>query len=186
MNTRKPQWEQYEKLARQVLRDAKSTLKLSRVEPKQKMPGDSGTDWEIDLVAYDRGSEKLVLVECKMRSEDTLNQETVGGFAYRIQDARAKRGILVTTIGLQEGAKKIADHEEIATVLIDGDDDPENYVATVAGQIFAKATTDMFSVEPNVEVLPPPRKVTMEIGSGLSTEVTVTPRTENDASAGTS
>jgi len=78
------------------------------VEEKQKVKGLSETEWEVDVLAYNVDGGKLVLVECKHRSKAALPQDSLAGFAYKIKDTNADHGIIVTTIGLQEGADKIA------------------------------------------------------------------------------
>jgi len=47
------------------------------------------------------------------------NQEQLGGLAYRIKDAGASGGILVTPVPIQSGAAKIAKAENIVPVILD-------------------------------------------------------------------
>ncbi len=97
-------WERYEDVARQLIDDIKSSLGLSMVNPdKKEFPKKDGGICEIDVSAYDMSDGKLVLVECRNKNK-RLPQEEVHGFAYRIQQTNAKRGIIVTPIGLQKGA----------------------------------------------------------------------------------
>ena len=49
------------------------------------------------------------------------NQEKLGGFAYRIIDTGAAGGIIVSPLGIQEGAAKIAASENIINVQLNAD-----------------------------------------------------------------
>jgi predicted helicase len=134
-------WETYEEVARQLISDVRDYLKLGRIEEKQKVKGYiTNTEWEVDVVAYNVDDGKLVLVECKHKSKSTLSQESLAGFAYRIKDTNADHGIIVTTIGLQEGAEKIAKAEKITLIRLDYNSTSENYIAQIANQIFIKMT----------------------------------------------
>jgi hypothetical protein len=44
-------WEDYEAVARFLVHELREKLGLARVEGKQKVAGDSGTEWEIDAKA---------------------------------------------------------------------------------------------------------------------------------------
>ena len=46
------------------------------------------------------------------------NQERLGGLAYRILDAEADGGIIVSPLGLQEGAERIAAAENVISVTL--------------------------------------------------------------------
>jgi len=139
--TEEKRWKTYEEITKHIINDIRKHLGLNRVEEKQRRKGlNSNTDWEIDAVAYDDKSEGLVLIECRFRSKSKINQEAIAGLAYRIKDTGAERGIIVTTIGLQEGAKKVAKAEKIAELKIDPNSTDENYIASLANIIFAKFT----------------------------------------------
>lgn len=89
------------------------------VEGKQKIKGNrSGTSWEIEAKGITRGGEGFFIVECKRYPKRGVEQEKVGGLAYRILDAGADGAIIVSPVGLQEGAEKIADAEKIISVLL--------------------------------------------------------------------
>lgn len=135
-------WLRYEDVTRQLLLDIKNFLGLNKVESKQKVQGNSGTEWEVDVVAYDNNTDKIILVECKHRSNSNLSQTLLGGFAYTIKDTNAQRGIIVTTIGLQEGAEKVAKYENITPIrlTIDVTNNSEDYIARLSNQIFVKVT----------------------------------------------
>ena len=46
-------WKDYEAVARFLVHDLREKLGLERVEGKQKIAGESGTEWEIDAKAVD-------------------------------------------------------------------------------------------------------------------------------------
>ena len=136
----KKEWERYEDVARQLIDDIKFHLGLSLVnEDKRKFKKNDGGECEVDVSAYDMSDEKLVLVECRKKKE-SLSQEEVHGFAYRIQQTNAKRGIIVTTIGLQQGARIAADGAKITLIRLDGNSTKEEYIAKITQQIFVKVT----------------------------------------------
>lgn len=147
-------WKSYEDVTRQLLTDIRQYLDLERVQGKQKVKGQiTGIDWEVDAIGYEVGTEQLVLVECKKRSGSKISQETIGGFAYRIQDTGAERGILVTTIGIQEGAKKVANAAKITEIRLDINSTDENYIAQIANAFFAKLSIKAIGkVDLNYEV----------------------------------
>jgi len=134
-------WKNYEDVTKQLLSDVRDYLGLGQIEEKQKIRGKiSGTEWEVDVVAYDATDGKLILVECRQRSNSKLSQESLAGFAYRVKDTGADRGIIVTTIGLQDGAKKVAGAEKITEIKLDYNSTSENYIAQITNQIFVKLT----------------------------------------------
>ena len=85
-------------------------------------------------------SDVIILIECKQRIKTALSQETLAGFAYRIRDTNANQGIIVTTIGLQEGAKRIVNASKIAAIKLDYNSTSEDYIAQIANKIFVKKT----------------------------------------------
>lgn len=62
------------------------------------------------------GLEILILVECK-HYKKSVEISDVLAFAQRIDDIGAHKGVLVSTVGFQEGAKKVARAHGIALVL---------------------------------------------------------------------
>lgn len=156
MEEKEVNYKTYEDAARALLSDVRSFLGLGEVTGEQKLAGRSGTVWTVEGSAYDVSNERLVLVECKQRKTSALNQETIGGFAYRVNDTGADRGIIITTVGLQKGAKLVADAERITVIKLDYNATSENYIAEIADQLFLKVT-DRIRVgeEVNVEIEPP-------------------------------
>jgi predicted helicase len=139
----KKEWERYEDVARQLIDDIKSYLGLSLVnEDKRKFKKKDGGECEIDVSAYNISDEKLVLVECRKKKEP-LSQEEVHGFAYRIQQMNTSRGIIVTTIGLQQGARLAADGAKITLIRLGVHSTKEKYIAEIIQQIFVKVTDQL-------------------------------------------
>lgn len=118
----KKQWESYEQVTTYLLNKFASEFGLDRVEGKQKIPGQrSGTEWGIDAKGVREGNEGFVIVECRRYTTSKQSQERIGGLAYRIIDTGAKGGILVSPMGMQEGAKKVAVAENIIDVQLTPD-----------------------------------------------------------------
>ena len=113
----KPKWLSYEELAAYLLNRMRKEFGLECVQGKQEIQGKrSGTSWEIDGKGITEGGQGFFIVECKRYPDRRLNQEMVGGLAYRILDAGADGAILVSPMGFQEGAAKIAAAENILSV----------------------------------------------------------------------
>jgi hypothetical protein len=110
-------WEQYEQVAIYLLNQFAHEFGLDHVEGKQTVPGHSGTTWEIDGKGVRVGPEEaIVVVECRRYLNSRQSQEKVAGLAFRLTDTGASGGILVSPLGLQEGAKKVAGYSDIVDV----------------------------------------------------------------------
>lgn len=59
-----------------------------------------------------------------------LEQNIVASFAYVIKDVGAKSGIIVTTLGLQDGAKQLARAENIGLIRLHHDSTNKNFHIT--------------------------------------------------------
>lgn len=127
-------WHSYEEVTRQILDHLKEYLDLDRVEGKQQVQG-TVASWEIEVVARSAPDHGLLLVECR-RKNRRLPKEELGGFAYRIRDTGAKGGLIVTPIGLQQGARRIAAAENIIEVHLNPEATTDEYVMDVAGKLF--------------------------------------------------
>jgi hypothetical protein len=77
-----------------------------------------------------------VIVECRRRTTSKLAQGSVGELAYRIIDTGASGGILVTSLGLQSGAKKVAGHSNIQHVILDPNSTTTEYVLRFLNRTF--------------------------------------------------
>src|SRR5205814_10657234 len=101
------QWESYEQVGTYLLDSFAAEFGLERVEAKQKVPGlESGTSWEIDAKGVRQGNDGFVIVEFRRYIKSRQNQGKMGELAYRIIDTGANGGIIVSPLGLQEGAEK--------------------------------------------------------------------------------
>lgn len=140
-------YEEYEDLTRRILNDerVRSDLDLTRVEAyKHKFTGKkSGTDWEVDAFGYDLDG-GLVLIECKHYQTNKLNQNQLGAFVYSIQDIGAKRGIVVTTLGLQKGAIKVAKAENITLIKLDYNSNSKDFTVHLVNKAVIQRT-DQFN-----------------------------------------
>ena len=124
----KQTWKTYEEVAAYLLNEFAAEFNLERVEGKQTIEGlRSGTKWEIDAKGIREGNEGFMIVECRRYTTSKQSQEKAGGLAYRIIDTGAVGGIIVSPFGLQEGARKIADAENILEVCLDPDSTPQDF-----------------------------------------------------------
>ena len=113
-------WKSYEEVAAYLLDQNAHEFGLERVEGKQSVPGlRSGTPWEIDAKGIRDADGAFVIIECRRRTTSRQNQELMGGLAYRIIDTGASGGIIVSPLGIQKGAGKIAAAERILNVQLD-------------------------------------------------------------------
>lgn len=130
-------WKSYEDAARYFLNHFRHEFGLERVDPKQRIAGRSGTFWEIDAKGIREGDNAaIMLVECRQHRSKRLNQEAIGGLAYRIIDTGALGGIVVSPLPLQDGAKKVADAGNIVHVQLGPDSTPESFVISFFNKIF--------------------------------------------------
>ena len=88
----------------------------------------SGIAWEIDAKGIGENDEIFFIVECRRYTTSRQSQEKVGSLAYRILDTGAKGGIVVSPLGMQEGASKIAQAETIYNVILDADSTTTEYI----------------------------------------------------------
>jgi len=109
---------------------------LEKVEADKTVIGlRSGTKWRIEARGIADGGDKFVIVECRRYPRSRLDQESVGGLAYRISDSGASGGILVSPLGLQEGAAKVAAAENIIPVILDEKSSSTDYVIKFLNKI---------------------------------------------------
>jgi hypothetical protein len=134
-------WRKYEEHTSSILNDEvvkkylekHLSLKDFKIQPKEKLPGKSGTNWQVDAYGDDI-NEQRILVECKhykgkrYKKDAALEQNIIAAFAYIIKDVGASRGIVVTTQGLQEGASKVAKYEGIELLQLDYNSTDKNFV----------------------------------------------------------
>jgi len=130
--------ETYEQVALYLLDKFKDEFGLEKIQGKQSVQGlSSGTTWELDGKGLRKGNEAIFVVECKRYTTSKIKQETAASLAYRIKDISAEGGILVSPLGLQEGAKKIANAENIIEVHLSQKSDNLNFLMFFLNQIKA-------------------------------------------------
>lgn len=152
-------WKTYEDVARALVERFRDDLGVARVEAKQDLPGASGTKWEIEIVAYAKDDEKLVVFECRQKARDGIAQEEVGGFAYRVKDLGAAKGYFVTPIGFQRGAALVAEYEKIDLIKLSYDASVDDYVMQFLNRIFVGASDEIVVTdEVSVKLIRAPRK----------------------------
>lgn len=129
------QWESYEEVAAYLLNQFVEHFGLGRFEGKQIVAGQSGTEWEIDAKGCSADGSQFVVVECKRHTKTGISQAITGALAWSIQDMGGSGGILVSPIGLQEGAKKVAASAGIQEVLLDQNSTRTDYVLKFLNRI---------------------------------------------------
>jgi hypothetical protein len=131
-------WRTYEEVAIYLLNEFANEFGLEKIEGKQKLKGIlSGTEWEIEAKGLVKDEEKFIIVECRRYTTSKLNQESIGALAYRIKDTGAKGGIIVSHLGLQKGAEKIAKAENIVSFIFDKNNTTKDYILKFLEQIKA-------------------------------------------------
>lgn len=128
-------WKNYEEVAVYLLNKLTEHFGVGRFEGKQCIPGASGTEWEIDAKGCADGSNRIIVVECKRHTKNGISQALTGALAWVIQDVGAEGGILVSPIGLQEGAKKVAAGSKIIEVVLDQNSTTTDYFLSFLNQI---------------------------------------------------
>ena len=129
-------WRTYEEVATYLLNQMAEEFGLEKVEADKTVIGlRSGTKWRIEARGIADGGDKFVIVECRRYPRSRLDQESVGGLAYRISDSGASGGILVSPLGLQEGAAKVAAAENIIPVILDEKSSSTDYVIKFLNKI---------------------------------------------------
>lgn len=136
-------WESYEQVAQYLLNSLAHEFGLGKVEGKQIVPGKSGTTWEIDAKGILLDGVGFVVIECRRYLTSRLTQEDVAAVAYRIQDVGGQGGIIVSPLDVQEGAKKIAEHEGIARVQLDPESTTTDYVLRFLSKVFVGLTATL-------------------------------------------
>ena len=138
-------WECYEQVANYLLERLSDTLGLGleRVEGKQKLPGKSGTDWEVDGKGVKTEDGAIVVIECRRYPDRRPNQEAMRAFAYGISDVDAAGGIMVTPLGVQEGAEKIASYEGIDVIRLNPDATETDFMLEFVEKVFIGASAKL-------------------------------------------
>ena len=128
--------DRYEEVTRTILDACREQLGYKEVRPKGKIPGESGTQWEIDATCYSVEDDGMILVECRRHTTKTIDQEQVGGLVFRIIDTGAEGGLMVTPLGYQEGATLVAKARKVTLATLNLDATETDYVLKVAERLF--------------------------------------------------
>ena len=137
------QWKSYEEVATYLLDKFAEEFGLLRVEGKQSIQGKrTGTDWTIDAKGVRQGNEAFLIIECRRRTRKQ-NQEQIGALAYRISDTGAVGGIVVSPLGFQVGAQKVAASEGIIHVELHEDSTPTEFCMQFLNKIFVGIHTHL-------------------------------------------
>lgn len=128
-------WEKYEDTATHLLNLVKQEFGLKAIEGKQKVKG-AITNWEIDAKGVKENGMGFLIIECRRYSKAKQSQDKVAALAFTIEDTGATGGIIVSPLGLQEGAQKIANAENIISVKIDKNSTPKNFTIDFLQKLF--------------------------------------------------
>jgi hypothetical protein len=148
-------WKSYEDAAAHLLNQFAKEFGLDRVEGKQDVTSQrSKTSWEIDAKGVRDKDGAFMVVECRRYTTSKQSQEKIGGLAYRIIDSGAMGGIIVSPLGLQEGAQKVAAAENIMEVRLDENSTPGQFVMSFFDKVMVGVTdTITFTEKVKVEVV---------------------------------
>ncbi|MFA6272759.1 MAG: hypothetical protein WC693_06775 [Patescibacteria group bacterium] len=131
------EWRTYEEVATYLLGKFATDLGLAEVEGKQTLLGlGSQTEWEIDAKGVLEGRAGFAIIECRRYTTSKQSQEKVGSLAYRIIDTGAHGGIIVSPLGLQEGAQKVAKANQIVNIQLSYNSTPHEFVMEFLNKIF--------------------------------------------------
>lgn len=144
-------WKSFEQVAQYLLNQFAEHFKLGRVEGKQIVPGESGTEWEIDAKGVRSDGEGFIVIECRRYTKSRLNQESMAALAFRIQDTGAQGGIVVSPLELQSGAKKVAAYSNVQHVTLDSKSTTSDYMMWFINQIFV-GISDTVTVSDSVYI----------------------------------
>ena len=128
-------WQCYEEVAQYLLNQFAEHFGIDCVEESQRIPGQSGTNWAIDAKGVKDNETCFLIVECR-RHARKIEQGYVGQVAFKIKDTGAKGGIIVSPLGFQKGAKKVAEYSNIESVILDPQSTTTEYIMEFLNRIF--------------------------------------------------
>jgi hypothetical protein len=137
------QWKTYEEVAAYLLNQFAEHFGVGKFESKQIVAGESGTEWEIDAKGCADDGGKFLVVECKRYTKSGISQAITAALAWSIQDTGASGGILVSPIGFQEGAKRVAAKAGIVEVILDQNSSTTDYLVKFLDRICVGLSDDM-------------------------------------------
>jgi Restriction endonuclease len=148
MAVKDTKWRTYEEIAVFLLNQIATILDLQYVEGQQEVRGRrSGTTWKIDGRGVKTEGEGFVIIECRRYTKSKQKQEQMAALAYRIQDTGAEGGIIVSPLGIQEGAAKVANAENIQTVHMEENSTRTDYILSFLNRAFIGVSETMHVTE---------------------------------------
>ena len=146
-------WESYEEVGTYLLDQFAVEFGLDRVEAKQDLLGQlSGTSWEIDAKGVRHGNYGFVIVEFRCYTTARQNQGKLGQLAYTIIDTGAHGGIIVSPLGLQEGAEKIAEATNVVNVILNENCDRNEHIMKFLNKVMLGVSDSINTVKEAVEL----------------------------------
>jgi hypothetical protein len=136
-------WRTCEELAQSIIKELAAEFGLEGIEGKQILPGKSGANWEIDAKGIRSGDSGVILIDCRRYLSCRIKQEQMVAVAYRIGDIGAVGGITVSPLEPQEGARILAEHENITHMTLDPDSTPKNYFVKFLSKAFSKVAENI-------------------------------------------
>lgn len=133
----KSKWENYEEVAIYLLDKICDELGLEKVENKQKIKGETGTEWEVDGKGIMASGKGIIVIECRRYTTSKQSQSKLGSLAYTIKDVGANGGIIISPLGLQKGAQKIANAENILNMKLDQNSTKKSYLLEFLNKVMA-------------------------------------------------
>lgn len=135
LNLSSTTWQCYEEVAQYLLNQFAEYFGIDCVEESQRIPGKSGTNWAIDAKGVKDNETCFLIVECR-RHARKIEQGYVGQVAFKIKDTGAQGGIIVSPLGFQKGAKKVAEYIDIVQVKLDPQSTTTEYMMEFFNRIF--------------------------------------------------
>jgi hypothetical protein len=130
-------WKTYEEVATYLLNQFATQFGVGRFDGKQLVAGESGTRWEIDAKGFTEDESHFIIVECKRYTHRGVPQDIVAALAWRIRDTGAAGGILVSPVGLQSGARLVAEKTGIIEVKMTSNSTTTDYVLSFLNRVCA-------------------------------------------------
>ncbi|MGD9652794.1 MAG: restriction endonuclease [Candidatus Dadabacteria bacterium] len=139
-------WMNYEEAAAYILEQLKNNFDLSEVKTKQKKVGESGTTWNLEAIGV-KEDNKFIIIECRRLTTSKIKQEAVGALALRVKETGADGAILVSPLGLQKGAKKVANTYNIKSIELDCNSTEQDYFVKFLEDVFLGVSEKFCFVE---------------------------------------
>jgi len=140
-------WRSYELVAKDLLNRWARDFGISHVDGKRAALGTrSRTSWELDARATIEGDQAFLIVEVRRYPKRRLTKGAIGELAYRILDTGAAGGIVVSPLGLQTGAQRVASAENILSVRLSENSTNEDYITRFLNRVLVGLQPECLSV----------------------------------------